>query len=247
MADDVGDLVAVLKQQRDDTWERCVKASGRARGWYRWSVALAVLAAAGSGAAGATVAAGSLSSTGRAVVAILAFAGAVLSGISAAVGAPGQAKTEQVKSDQLASLVRWADVELVTLPALDRKDAQIRIRDFLVWRDDIQGVSAPQAVRSPTPVEPNPDPVPVAGLPGAAPAPTKPVSQTKAAASGGGATANTGTPVEGPDADQPTAAKEKAKSRPTRKAVATGADDPATSTSATAQSVADGTPVGLSN
>lgn len=74
------DLLQLLTGFQEETWNRCGVASHRARSWSRWSVCFALVATLGSGAAGATVAAGTLSPTTRAVVAILAFAAAGLSG-----------------------------------------------------------------------------------------------------------------------------------------------------------------------
>jgi len=140
------DLRQVLTQLREEAWHECGKWSRRASRWRGWSVALALLAAAASGAAGA--ASQSLTSTGRTVVAVVAFAGAALTGVAAAVGAPGQAKTASLRSDNLAAHDRWAALALVELPTkseeeppkcgsgvshLARRDLRRSNSDFAAW------------------------------------------------------------------------------------------------------------------
>lgn len=143
------DLAALIEQVRTDAWHQCGVWSRRARRWRSWSVALAIVSALGSGAAGATVAAsGSLSSTERAVIAILAFAGAALSGVAAAVGAPSRATNATLRSDRLAAFHRWAGLALVDLPHLPDPPAHDLVRELLAWRDEIFGIEAPPAVRT---------------------------------------------------------------------------------------------------
>lgn len=151
----------ILTQVREESWHQCGRWSRRATTWGKWSVGLAVVATLGSGAAGATVAASStLSSTERAVVAIMAFAGAALSGIAAAVGAPAKAQSATLRSDSLAALDRWAGLALVDLAKLPDDEAHQLVRDILAWRDQIYGVQAPVAIRqgldSAAPANPRP-------------------------------------------------------------------------------------------
>ena len=160
-------LQDVLSQVREDSWRQCGRWSRRASSWGRWSVGLAVVATLGSGAAGAAVAASNtLSSTERAVIAILAFAGAALSGIAAAVGAPAKAQIATTRSDSLAALDRWAGLALVDLPTLSHDKAHPDaahqlVCNILAWRDQIYGVQTPAAIRqgsgSPAPDNPAPD------------------------------------------------------------------------------------------
>jgi hypothetical protein len=162
-------LTELLKQFRSTTYEECSNWSTWARSWGKWSVGLAILSALGSGAAGATVASISTLSPGeKALVVLLAFGGAALGGVAAAVGAPNQAKLASLKADQLASLERWASLAIVELPTLTLKDQQQRVSDLIAWRDQIFDVTAPASL-NPNSL-PTPPPSQPPG-PGAAPAP----------------------------------------------------------------------------
>lgn len=126
-----------------DNWSR------RAHDWGTLSVTLAVLSALGSGAAGATVAGlSTLNGSNKTIIVIFSFAGAVLAGVAAAVGAPSQAKDASLKSDQLASLERWASLSIVEYPSLTHDERLERSRELLAWRDQIFGISTPKALRS---------------------------------------------------------------------------------------------------
>jgi len=141
------DLDGLLKQIRTTTATESDDWSRWARAWGSWSVALAILSALGSGAAGATVASISeLSNWEKALVVLLAFGGAALSGIAAAVGAPNQAKAASEKADQLSSLERWACLAIVE--KLAPEVAQKRVRELLAWRDQIFGVTTPISLSS---------------------------------------------------------------------------------------------------
>jgi hypothetical protein len=165
-------LTELLKQFRSTTYEECSNWSTWARSWGKWSVGLAILSALGSGAAGATVASISTLSPGeKALVVLLAFGGAALGGIAAAVGAPNQAKVASLKADQLASLERWASLAIVELPTLTLKDQQQRVSDLIAWRDQIFDVTAPASL-NPNSI-PTPPPTQPPG-PGGGPAPGGP-------------------------------------------------------------------------
>lgn len=139
------DLSELLKELQATTAEESDNWSRWARSWGSWSVGLAILSALGSGAAGATVASISvLSNWEKALVVLLAFGGAALSGIAAAVGAPNQAKAASEKADQLASLTRWASLAMVEVPTMaTESEKQERVMDLIAWRDQIFGVTAP--------------------------------------------------------------------------------------------------------
>lgn len=145
----IKDLDELFDRIQKTTTKECNNWSRRAHDWGTWSVTLAILSALGSGAAGASVVAiKSLSPGDKTFVVIFAFAGAILGGIAAAVGAPSQAKDASLKSDQLASLERWASLSIVELPKLSHKEALERSRELLSWRDQIFGVTTPTALRS---------------------------------------------------------------------------------------------------
>jgi len=145
---DTADLTVLLKQFQATIYQECADWSTWARSWGKWSVGLAILSALGSGAAGATVASiSSLSHWEKALVVGLAFGGAALGGIAAAVGAPSQAKAASFKADQLASLERWASLSVAELPSLTTRTAQQqRVSDLIAWRDQIFGVTAPPSL-----------------------------------------------------------------------------------------------------
>jgi hypothetical protein len=141
------DLTGLLKEIQLTTAKESDNWSKWARNWGSWSVVLAVLATLGSGAAGASVVAiANLSGGAKAVVALLAFAGAALSGIAAAVGAPSQAANASRRGDQFSSLERWAGLAVVELPTLTSDEAQARVRELLTWRDQILGVNTPTSL-----------------------------------------------------------------------------------------------------
>jgi hypothetical protein len=142
------DLEDLLRKLQSTIAQECADWSRWARDWGSWSVILAVLSALGSGAAGATVASiSSLSNWERALVVLLAFAGAALSGIAAAVGAPSQAKAASEKADQLASLERWACLVIVELPEITDEAVKLeRCRALISWRDQIFGITAPESL-----------------------------------------------------------------------------------------------------
>lgn len=139
------DLPGFLAEIRSTVHQECADWSRWAKSWGSWSVGLAILSALGSGAAGATVASISvLSNWEKALVVLLAFGGAALSGIAAAVGAPNQAKAASEKADQLASLERWASLAIVEFSSLTPVSAQQqRVSDLIAWRDQIFGVATP--------------------------------------------------------------------------------------------------------
>lgn len=129
--------------------DECNNWSRRAHDWGTWAVALAVLSALGSGAAGAAVAATSqMNGTEKGVVVTLAFIGAVLGGVAAAVGAPSQATDASLKGDELASLERWVSLSIIEVPNLPEPSAHKRIRELLSWRDEIFGIATPEELRN---------------------------------------------------------------------------------------------------
>lgn len=145
----IKDLADLFDRIQKTSTKECDNWSRRAHDWGTWSVSLAILSALGSGAAGASAAAISkLAGSGRALIVIFAFAGAVLGGVAAAVGAPSQARDASLKSDQLASLERWASLSIVEYPSLSDNERLERSRELLAWRDQIFGVSTPKALRS---------------------------------------------------------------------------------------------------
>ncbi|MDE3008570.1 MAG: hypothetical protein KGJ10_06145 [Acidobacteriota bacterium] len=132
---------------------RAVKETGywsrRAHDWGTASVTLAVLSTLGSGAAGATAVASSLSSSSaRSTVAILAFAGAALAGVAAAVGAPSQFQSASKCADSFSALERWASLSVVEFPRLNDEQRIERVREILAWRDEILGVTTPSTLSS---------------------------------------------------------------------------------------------------
>jgi|GEM_PF-3298543 len=143
------DLDDFLHKYLKTVTDECNNWSRRAHDWGTWAVALAILSALGSGAAGAAVAATSqMNGTEKGVVVTLAFIGAVLGGVAAAVGAPSQAKDASLKGDQLASLERWVSLAIIEVPNLSKPGAHERIRELLAWRDQIFGIATPAELRS---------------------------------------------------------------------------------------------------
>ena len=137
----------LLRQIRTDSWRQCEIWGRRARRWRLSSVILGLLAMFGSGAAGAIIISGVVSSTDRTIAIVLAFVGAALSGVAAAAGAPYQAREAGLRSDRLAALHRWTWFALADMPKLSNEDASQLVRNILDWNDEISGVSAPVQLR----------------------------------------------------------------------------------------------------
>jgi hypothetical protein len=143
-SDDLRELLIHIQRRAA---KECLYWCRRAHDWGTASVALAVLSTLGSGAAGATAIASSLSTTtARATVAILAFAGAALAGVAAAVGAPSQFQNASKRADAFSALERWASLSVVEFPELSDAQRDERVREILTWRDQILGVKTPPSL-----------------------------------------------------------------------------------------------------